>query len=281
MSVRNSVVREMDRMSFEPLTPTSFLDRSAVVFATRTAVIDGHQRWTYAEFGTRTRRQAGMLRASGVEPGDRVAVLAPNSALLLESHFGVPYAGAALVALNVRLTADELGYILAHSAARVLLVDRTLGDLGRAAPRRAGTDVQVVEAGDAYERLLADADECVEPVPDELGLLALNYTSGTTGRPKGVEYHHRGRSSKRWRWHSTSRLEPSSVFLWTLPMFHCNGWCFPWAVTAAGGVHLCLRSIDAGSIWQHTPSPGRRSPPTPTAREKWRSRRPTTPDRPP
>jgi fatty-acyl-CoA synthase len=241
----------MNRMSFEPLTPTSFLDRSAVVFAERTAVVDGAERWSYAEFGNRTRRQAGMLRSLGVQPLDRVAVLAPNSALLLESHFGVPYAGAVLVALNVRLTADELAFILGHSAAKVLLVDPSLGDVGRTAAARAGTGLRIVEAGGEYETRLAGADEFVHPVDDELDLLALDYTSGTTGRPKGVEYHHRGALLQALAMAYHSRLDASSVFLWTLPMFHCNGWCFPWAVTAAGGVHLCLRSIDAAQIWRH------------------------------
>ncbi len=238
-------------MSFEPLTPTSFLDRSAVVYAGRRAVVDGGQCWTYAALAERSRRQAGMLHALGVEPGDRVAVLAPNSALLLESHFGVPYAGAALVALNVRLTVTELGYILAHSSAKVLLVDASLGDLGRSAAATAAANVRVVETGGDYELLLDAAGELVEPVPDELGLLAVNYTSGTTGHPKGVEYHHRGAFLQALAMAFHARLEPSSVFLWTLPMFHCNGWCFPWAVTAAGGEHLCLRAIDPGRIWHH------------------------------
>jgi fatty-acyl-CoA synthase len=241
----------MDRMSFEPLTPTSFLDRSAAVFAERTAVVDGGTRCSYAALGERTRRQAGMLRALGVEPGDRVAVLAPNTALLLESHFGVPYAGAVLVALNVRLTAGELAYILAHSAAKVLLLDESLGDLGREAAAGAGIDVRIVDSGDEYEAHLADAEQLVHPVQDELGLLALDYTSGTTGRPKGVEYQHRGAFLQALAMAFHTRLDASSVFLWTLPMFHCNGWCFPWAVTAAGGAHLCLRSIDAGQIWRH------------------------------
>jgi fatty-acyl-CoA synthase len=241
----------MDSISFEPLTPTSFLGRSAIVYAQRTAVVDGERRWTYAALGERARRQAGMLRALGVGPGDRVAVLAPNSALLLESHFGVPYAAAALVALNVRLTAGELGYILAHSSAKLLLVDASLGDVGLEAAERAGTTVRVLETGDEYERLLADADELVEPVQDELGLLALNYTSGTTGQPKGVEYHHRGAFLQALAMAFHARLEPSSLFLWTLPMFHCNGWCFPWAVTAAGSQHLCLRSVEPERIWQH------------------------------
>ena len=246
----------MDRMSFEPLTPTSFLDRSAVVFARRTAVIDGPDRWSYAELGGRARRQAGMLRALGVGPGDRIAVLAPNSALLLESHFGVPFAGAVLVALNVRLTPGELGYIIDHSASKVLLVDESLGDAGRAAVSAAGSDVRVVEAPGEYEPLLAGADELIHPVTDELALLALDYTSGTTGRPKGVEYHHRGAFLQALAMAYHSRLDASSVFLWTLPMFHCNGWCFPWAVTAAGGVHLCLRAIDTGQIWHHVREDG-------------------------
>jgi len=238
-------------LGFVALTPTAFLRRSAVVFADRTAVVDGDRRWTYRQLLDRSARLAGGLRRLDVGPGDRVAVLAPNSAMVVEAHHGVPFAGAVLVALNTRLTAGELGYILGHAEAVVLLVDRSLVDLGRAAVAASGRTIEVIVADDdGYEALLADAPPLVEPVDDERSLLALNYTSGTTGKPKGVRYHHRGAYLQSLAMAFHSGLGPESTFLWTLPMFHCNGWCFTWAVTAAGGVHRCLRAIDPGEVWR-------------------------------
>jgi fatty-acyl-CoA synthase len=241
-------------LSFEPLTPTAFLQRSAEVFADRTAVVDGDRRFTYAELHDRTGRLAGGLRtALGVDPGDRVAVLAPNSHLLLEAHYGVPLAGAVLVALNFRLSAAELAGILRHSGSTVLLCDSECLELGREAVAQAGTAITTVVGGPgatAYELLLSEASPLRVAVEDELGLLAINYTSGTTGSPKGVMYHHRGAYLQSLSQVIHTRLDSSSVFLWTLPMFHCNGWCFTWAVTAAGATHHCLRKIEAGTIWR-------------------------------
>ena len=240
-------------MSFEPLTPTAFLRRSALVFADKTAVIDGEQRWTYAQLQDRCLRLAGALRAAGVQTGDRVAVLAPNSHVLLEAHYGVPLAGAVLVALNVRLTAADLTYIIEHCNAKVLVYDAAFEETAQTIAAAVQRPVTLLRAGgqDQYEKFLANATPCSVPVADERGLLSINYTSGTTGKPKGVMYHHRGAYLQALAMAMHSALHESSVYLWTLPMFHCNGWCFTWAVTAAGGTHLCLRKVEPAPIWKH------------------------------
>ncbi len=238
---------------FEALTPTAFLDRSALVFRDRVAVVEGERRWTYAQFRDRCLHQAGMLAELGVHPGDRVAVLAPNSSLMLEAHYGVLYAGAVLVALNVRLSAAELRTILEHADAKVLLVAAELRDLADQVvgpDRGAGSDRRVVEAGPDYEALLGAAAPLVVPVGDERALMALNYTSGTTGTPKGVMYHHRGAYLQALAMCTHFHLTSAAVYLWTLPMFHCNGWCFTWAVTAAGGTHVCLPAVDPARVWE-------------------------------
>jgi fatty-acyl-CoA synthase len=235
-------------VNFEALTPTACLDRSAAVFGDRTAVIDGDLRYSYAEFRDRCLRQAGMLAGLGVQPGDRVAVLAPNTHLMLEAHYGVLYAGAVLVALNTRLSAAELRYIIEHSGSLVMLHDPGLA--GLAAEITGGVEVRLVSGGDEYEGLLRAAAPARVPVTDERALMALNYTSGTTGRPKGVMYHHRGAYLQALAMTMHFRLDSESVYLWTLPMFHCNGWCFTWAVTLAGGTHVCLPQLDPGRVWR-------------------------------
>lgn len=242
------MTRPSASFTFSELTPTAFLDRSAHAFAPRTAIVDGDRRFTYAEFGDRSRRLAGALADLGVTPGDRVAALATNSHVMLEAHHGVPYAGAVLVPLNTRLSRDELVHIIGHSGARVLIVTRELTDLAREVAAETGVDL--VEEGEDYEGRLATATPRVHPVDDERGLLAINYTSGTTGRPKGVMYHHRGAYLQALAMAFHLRLEPGSRYLWTLPMFHCDGWCFPWGATAAGVTHVCLRAIDAEEIWR-------------------------------
>ena len=179
-------------MSFEALTPTAFLKRSATVFGDRIAVIDGDKKFTYAQFYERAQRLAGALRLLGVKNGERAAVLAPNSHVLLEAHYGVPFAGGVLVALNQRLTANELAYAIRHSEARVLIYDDELGAVADAIARDIGPSLKLIRAGgaDEYEAWLASAAPHVEPVADERGMLSINYTSGTTGKPKGVMYHH-------------------------------------------------------------------------------------------
>ena len=239
--------------SFETLTPTSFLLRSGRVYADRCAVIDGEREFSYAEFLERCLRLAGALRNVEVPEGGRVAVLAPNTHVLLESHYGVPFAGAVLVALNVRLTAADLAAIVAHSEAQVLIYDYEFEDVARDIGARVGNGLRLVRAGqddDEYERLLAGAEPYRDTVADERGLLSINYTSGTTGQPKGVMYHHRGAYLQALAMALETRLDCDSVFLWTLPMFHCNGWCFTWGVTAAGATHRCLRRFDPALVWK-------------------------------
>ena len=239
----------MADFTFAPLTPASFLDRSAAVFARRPAVVDGDVRLTYAELAGRCARLVSALATTGVEPGDRVAALCANSHVMLELHHAVPARGAVLVSVNIRLSHDEMRYVLEHSGARLLVATRELADRARALADE--LDIEMV-AEEEYDAWLASADP--EPSDrvevDERDLLALNYTSGTTGRPKGVMYHHRGAYLQSVAMAYHAQLGPGACYLWTLPMFHCNGWCFTWAVTAAGGTHLCLRAVDASEIWR-------------------------------
>ncbi len=200
------------------------------------------------DFRERARRLAVGLQETGIEKDDRVAFLAPNTSELLEAHYGVPAAGAVLVAINVRLTADEIAYIVDHSGSRVLVVDPSLAHLA--------TDLDVEHllitgAGGSYEALLASAGlgEPDDRLESEDDTISINYTSGTTGRPKGVMYTHRGAYLNALAELAHARLDCRSVYLWTLPMFHCNGWCFTWAVTAAGARHVCLRKVDPLLIW--------------------------------
>ncbi len=227
----------------EPLTPLSFLRRSATLFPERTAVVDGEIRIGYRQWLSRARRLAGLLASLGVAPGDRVAVLAPNSRMMLDAHYGVAMAGAVLVSLNTRLTGPELDHIVGHSGATVLLFDHSLREVGD------GLSVPTAIDSVRYEALLAESEELEIPVDDENSLIALNYTSGTTGRPKGVMYQHRGAYLQALAMAFHGKLDTGTVHLWTLPMFHCNGWAHTWAVTAAGGTHVCLSKVDAGRIW--------------------------------
>jgi fatty-acyl-CoA synthase len=238
----------MDALSFEPLTPTAFLDRAAAAHGDRTAVVDGQQRWTYAELRDRCRRLAAAL--APLADGRPVAVLAPNTHVLLEAHFGVPWAGVPLVAVNTRLAAREIAYILEHSEASVLVADPTFDDLVADALSQLDTPPTVIRAGEQYEELLARATPQAAQLDDERALLSINYTSGTTGKPKGVMYHHRGAYLQALAMVGHTGLTPSAVHLWTLPMFHCNGWCFPWAVTAAAATHVCLPKVDPAEVWR-------------------------------
>ncbi|MFI5498123.1 AMP-binding protein [Nocardia asteroides] len=233
------------------MTPTAFLDRAAAAHGSRVAVVDGELRWTYREFRDRCRRLAGGLRE--LAAGRPVAIMAPNTHELLEAHYGVPWAGVPLVALNTRLGVRELSYILAHSGSGVLIRDARYADLVEEVCAAMATPPVVIDAGhpdSGYEALIAGAAPFQAEVTDERSLLAINYTSGTTGAPKGVMYHHRGAYLQALAMAGHFALGPDSVHLWTLPMFHCNGWCFTWAVTAAGGTHVCLPKVDAAEIWR-------------------------------
>jgi len=258
--------------NYAPLTPLRFIERAADAYPAHPAVIDGDATHTWAQTYSRCRRLASALRQHGIGKNDTVAVLAPNSMALLECHFAVPFAGAVLNAINTRLDAATIAFILAHGESKALLVDASLADLARAA--LAATDAKVrlvvdIEApgvdasGDAngdngarigdltYAELIAGGEPHYDwqPPADEWDAIALNYTSGTTGDPKGVVYHHRGAYlnalSNIVGWH----MPHHPVYLWTLPMFHCNGWCFPWSLAAVAGVNVCLRQVDAANIY--------------------------------
>jgi fatty-acyl-CoA synthase len=236
------------------LTPVDFLRRSACVFPEKTAVVHGQRRYTYAAFAERVNRLTSGLLDAGLGQGDRVAFLAPNIPPLLEAHFAVPAAGGVLVAINTRLAGPEIDYLLGDSGASYLFVDRELYplveelDLG---------EMQVIqihdtgEPGDPYEDFIAAGSPAAGPrlLEDEEEPISMNYTSGTTGRPKGVVYTHRGAYLNALGEALETGLNCDSVYLWTLPMFHCNGWCFTWAVTAVGGTHVCLRQLDPDRVW--------------------------------
>jgi fatty-acyl-CoA synthase len=236
------------------LSPLSFLRRSAAVYPDKTAIVHGDRRATYRELAARVNRLASSLRADGLQRHDRVAFLCPNIPALLEAHFAVPAAGGILVAINTRLNADEVGYILQHSGARWLFADAEYAQLVASLDTSALTVVTVTdsgEAGDPYEDYLAGGspDPLPDVLEDEEETISINYTSGTTGRPKGVMYTHRGGYLNALAQVVEAGMSADSVYLWTVPMFHCNGWCFPWAVTAVSGTHVCLRRVDPARIW--------------------------------
>ena len=255
---------ERSAANHQPLSPLGFLERAASVFPERTAIVHGERRIDYAEMFARCRRLASALARHGVRPGDTVAVVAPNTPAMLEAHYGVPACGAVLNAINTRLDAATIAFILDHGEARVLLADRELGPVVKEALARAESKPLVIDVDDAlaqagepigddeYEAFLAagDPDHPWRLPEDEWAAISLNYTSGTTGNPKGVVYHHRGAYlnavSNLLVWNAPRH----PVYLWTLPMFHCNGWCFTWAVTLASGTHVCLRRVDAAAIYR-------------------------------
>ncbi|WP_026927505.1 AMP-binding protein [Granulicoccus phenolivorans] len=239
----------MAQIAFRELNPVNFLERAAVVYAGRTALVDDDGfTCTYAEFWARAKRMAGLLAGLGVRPGGRVAVLSPNTRLLLDAHYGVPLARGVLVALNTRLAPAEIAYILGHAQVGVVLVDREYAEVLAEALTQVAHPVQVLTDAD-YEDQAATAPELVLECPDERGMVSINYTSGTTGQPKGVMYHYRGAYLQAVAMAHHMKLDMSSKYLWTLPMFHCNGWTFPWAVTAAGAVHYGLRKVSGANMW--------------------------------
>ena len=246
------------------LTPLSYLRRSSEVYPDRTAVVYGERRRSYAELAGEAMRVALALRASGIEPGDRVAYLMPNLPEMLVAHFAVPLAGAVLVAINTRLSTEEVRYILDHSGAKLLVADAALAATVTPVAAELATVTEIVtvtdpaapgsggpEGPDYAEFLGRGAEGAALPwaVHDELATISINYTSGTTGQPKGVMYTHRGAYLNSLSEIVHSAHTPDSVYLWTLPMFHCNGWCTPWAVTAIGATHVCLREVRGEVIW--------------------------------
>jgi fatty-acyl-CoA synthase len=250
--------------NYVPLTPISFLARSAGVYPDKPAVIHGERTFTYAELAARCRRLASALARRGIGPGDTVAIMAPNVPAMLEAHFGVPMAGAVLNALNYRLDARTIAFLLEHSEAKVLVTDREFAGTIEAALGQTRRRPVVIDIDDPlydgegrrlgetdYEALLSEGDPGFEPLPpaDEWQALCLLYTSGTTGNPKGVVYHHRGAYLNALGNALAFGLTPRTVYLWTLPMFHCSGWTYTWATTAVGGTHVCLRRVDPALVF--------------------------------
>ena len=247
-----------------PLSPLPFLERAAKVNPAKTAIIHGPLRRSYAEFYDRSRALASALRSRGVGKNDTVAALLFNTPAMLEAHYGVPMAGGVLNALNTRLDARVIAFILDHGEASVLIVDSELAALAREALALASAQPLLIEYADPesgvpasldgaedYEAAIASGDpEFAWSLPDdEWDAIALNYTSGTTGDPKGVVYHHRGATLLAQGNALHARMGPDTVYLWTLPMFHCNGWCFPWTLSAVMGTHVCLRAVRAGMMY--------------------------------
>ena len=252
--------------NFAPISPLSFIERTAEVYPDRLAVVHGEWRQTWAQTYARARQLASALQKAGIGKNDTVAVMLPNTPPMVEAHFGVPMAGAVLNALNTRLDPEAIAFMLDHGEARVVIVDPEFaGTMAKALKLRQRSEpVLVIDVQDAlfagesqpiggstYEAFIAGGDPAFDwQLPgDEWDAIALNYTSGTTGNPKGVVYHHRGAAmnaiSNVLEWD----MPKHAVYLWTLPMFHCNGWCFPWTVAARAGVNVCLRRVEAQAIF--------------------------------
>lgn len=250
------------KVNYDVLTPVIFLRRSAMVYPNKDAVVYGSKRYSYREFQSRVYRLANGLLQLGIGKGDKVAFVCPNTPPMLEAHFAVPMIGATLVSINIRLSPREVAYILNHSDTKVLFADNEFA--GLVTPKldelsNIHTFVNICDVsgdrslnGMEYEEFLANStDEPVEcAVEEEYEVIALNYTSGTTGLPKGVMYHHRGAYLNALGEALEHGMNNTSVYLWTLPMFHCNGWCFPWAVTAIAGTHVCLRKVVPEEIYR-------------------------------
>ena len=257
---------DLDRnaANFQPLTPLGFLERSAAVFPDRLAVVHGAVRRNYRDLYARARRLASALAAHGVGKNDTVTVMLANTPAMLECHFGVPMAGAVLNTLNTRLDAAIIAFTLDHAETKVLITDREFSGVMKQALALAKTKPLVIDYDDPeykgpgerlgaieYEELVAGGDPDFSWIMprDEWDAIALNYTSGTTGDPKGVVYHHRGAYLLAMGNLLTGNLGRAPVYLWTLPMFHCNGWCFPWSIVLAGGVQVCLRQVRAATMF--------------------------------
>jgi len=255
---------QQQKANFEPLSPVSFLRRAAQIAPAHTAVIHGDRRYTYAQFYERSCRLASALSQRGVGQGDCVAIMGANTPEMLEAHNGVPMLGAVLNSLNIRLDPRTIAFILEHGEAQVLLTDRGFSDTVREALSLIERELLVVDIDDPmakggeclgtldYEEFLAEGDPnfAPEPLLDEWQALSLLYTSGTTGDPKGCVYHHRGAYLNALGNMFTVGLGRDSVYLWTLPMFHCDGWTFTWGVTAAMATHVCLRDVDPAVVYR-------------------------------
>jgi fatty-acyl-CoA synthase len=263
---RNPYDTDLDRnaANYQPLTPITFLERAAKVFPERIAIIHGARRWNYAEFYTRARKLASALARHGIKRGDTVAAMMTNTPGMLELHYGVPMTGGVLNTLNTRLDAATLAFMLDHGEAKVLITDREFAPVVKQMLALAKRKPFVIDYDDRefpqtgemlgtveYETFIADGDpEFAWMMPrDEWDAISLNYTSGTTGNPKGVVFHHRGATLMGYGNIIAAKMPPHPVYLWTVPMFHCNGWCFPWSLSVVAGTHVCLRWVRAKAMY--------------------------------
>jgi len=250
--------------NYQPLTPLSFLARSAIAAPNHTAIIHGNARISYAEFYARSRRLASALSARGIGPGDTVSVMLPNTPAMMEAHFGVAMTGAVLHTINTRLDAGVISFQLDHAGTKLLITDREFSSTMKAALELAAVKPIIIDyddpefpqtgeplSADDYEAFVmaGDPDFDWRWPEDEWEAISLNYTSGTTGNPKGVVYHHRGAALMCYANSISTGMTRFPVYLWTLPMFHCNGWCFPWSVTLVQGTHVCLRWVRAKAMY--------------------------------
>jgi 3-(methylthio)propionyl---CoA ligase len=255
---------EKNSANYQPLTPLQFLERAAAIYPNHTAVIHGNQRLSYAELYARCRRLASALSKRGIGPGDTVSVMLPNAPPMLEAHYAVPMTGAVLHSINTRLDAPIIAFQLDHADSKLLITDREFSKTAKEALTQASVkpaiidfdDKEFPQTGEAlsdvdYEAFVAEGDpEFVWRMPtDEWEAIALNYTSGTTGNPKGVVYHHRGAALMCYANTLETGMGLHPVYLWTLPMFHCNGWCFPWSLSVVAGTHVCIRWVRAKAMY--------------------------------